>query len=115
MSSKGNLINEKYTKDTMELAMDAGHSDFVAGIVCQSVDVVMNPGLIQLTPGVQLSNTNDELSQQYNSPETVVKDRGADIAVVGRGITTSANASVAAKEYRDQLWAAYCDRIKVDG
>lgn len=112
MSSKGNLINQKYTKDTMELAMDASNNDFIAGIVCQNLGVVTNPGLIQLTPGVQLNNTNDELSQQYNSPETVVKDKGADIAVVGRGITSAANAAVAAKEYRDQLWAAYCDRIK---
>lgn len=112
MSSKGNLINPKYTKDTIELAMDASNNDFIAGIVCQTLGVVTNPGLIQLTPGVQLNNTNDELSQQYNSPETVVKDKGADIAVVGRGITNSANAAAAAKEYRDQLWAAYCDRIK---
>lgn len=115
MSCKGNLINEKYTKDTMELAMDASNSDFIAGIVCQHSGVVTNPGLIQLTPGVQISNTNDELSQQYNTPEMVVKEKGADIAVVGRGITKSANAAVAAKEYRDQLWAAYCDRIKNDG
>lgn len=112
MSSKGNLINQKYTKDTMELAMDASNNDFIAGIVCQNLGVVTNPGLIQLTPGVQLNSTNDELSQQYNSPETVVKDKGADIAVVGRGITSAANAAVAAKEYRDQLWTAYCDRIK---
>lgn len=112
MSSKGNLINDKYTKDTMELALDAVNSDFIAGIVCQTLGVVANPGLIQLTPGVQISNTNDELSQQYNTPEKVVKDKGADVAVVGRGITNSANAAIAAREYRDQLWAAYCDRIK---
>lgn len=114
MSSKGNLINAKYTSDTMELAMDAGNNDFIAGIVCQNLGVITNPGLIQLTPGVQLNHTNDELSQQYNSPEIVVKDRGADIAVVGRGITASANAGVTAKAYRDQLWSAYCDRIKID-
>lgn len=112
MSSKGNLINQKYTKDTIELAMDASNNDFIAGIVCQTLGVVTNPGLIQLTPGVQLNNTNDELSQQYTTPETVMKDKGADIAVVGRGVTGATNAAVAAKEYRDQLWAAYCDRIK---
>lgn len=113
MSSKGNLINPKYTKDTMELAMDGVNSDFIAGIVCQNVGIVTNPGLIQLTPGVQLSHTSDELLQQYNSPEVVVKDKGADIAVVGRGITNSTNAAVTAKQYRDQLWTAYCDRVKV--
>lgn len=114
MSSKGNLINTKYTKDTMELALDDGNDDFIAGIVCQNLGVVTNPGLIQLTPGVQLDQTNDELSQQYNSPETVVRDRGADIAVVGRGITNATNAAATAKEYRDQLWAAYCDRIIIE-
>ncbi|XP_037036768.1 uridine 5'-monophosphate synthase [Bradysia coprophila] len=114
MSSKGNLTSEKYAKDTMELASDVRNSDFIAGIVCQTLGVVTNPGLIQLTPGVQISNTNDELSQQYNSPEKVIQEKGADIAVVGRGITNSANAAVAAKEYRDQLWTAYCDRIKTN-
>ncbi len=111
MSSKGNLINDKYTKDTMELATDASNNDFIAGIVCQTLGLVTSPGLIQLTPGVQINKTNNELLQQYNSPETVIKEKGADVAVVGRGITNAPNAAVAAKQYRDQLWTAYCDRI----
>ncbi|KAJ6634684.1 Uridine 5'-monophosphate synthase [Pseudolycoriella hygida] len=112
MSCRGNLINEKYTKDTMELAMDGSNNDFIAGIVCQNPHVVTNPGLIQLTPGVQISNTSDELSQQYSSPQSAIKEKGADIAVVGRGVTNSPNVAAAAEEYRDQLWSAYCSRIE---
>lgn len=73
---------------------------------------LQNPGLIQLTPGVQLDSKGDDLGQQYDSPESVVLDRGADVAVVGRGITKATDPSIAAKKYRDVLWAAYNKRIE---
>jgi uridine monophosphate synthetase len=88
------------------------HPDFVAGIVCQNPDTVQHPGLLQLTPGVSLDCQNDGLlGQQYNSPEDVVISRGADIAVVGRGITQAADPVQAAQEYRSKLWAAYENRV----
>lgn len=109
MSSEGNLISSDYKEKTMK--MIEAHSDFVAGVVSQSADLVQDPGLIQLTPGVKLEQGGDNLGQKYNTPEYVMKEKGADIAVVGRGIISSKNPGETAKIYRDQLWAAYTERI----
>ena len=97
-------------------------SDFVAGVVSQSASEISSVGLIQLTPGVRVpadhngrekngESNSDGLGQQYNSPHHVVLERGADIAVVGRGITEAESPASAAKLYRDSLWAAYQQRV----
>lgn len=109
MSSEGNLISPEYKEKTMKIAET--HSDYVAGIVGQSADLIQDPGLIQLTPGVKLEEGGDNLGQKYNTPEYVMKEKGADIAVVGRGIISSKNPSEVAKTYRDRLWEAYMARI----
>lgn len=86
----------------------------VAGVVCQSSSLFSDPGLIQMTPGVNLQENikSDTLGQQYNSPEDVIINRGADIAVVGRGILNASKRSDAAKQYRRKLWNAYLQRIE---
>lgn len=108
MSSKGALTTGDYLKSTVSMAEEA--SDLVVGLVCQS-NLSAQPGLLQLTPGVKLSKSDDGLDQQYNNPESVI-DAGADLAVVGRGIT-EANYGVlkATLEYKKQLWNAYKKRI----
>lgn len=109
-SAVGSLIDSNYTKETVKLALE--YSDLVVGLVCQSPLLLDTPGCIQLTPGVQLGTGGDNLGQQYNSPELVVLERGADIAVVGRGITQADNPEVAAEKYKRLLWEAYLKRIK---
>lgn len=110
MSSQGNLITEKYSNETMAIASD--NSDFVSGIVCQSKKLVDNmPGLIQMTPGVNIEEGVDQLGQQYNTPELVVNECGADIGIVGRGIISAKNVEAAAEMYCKQLWQAYLNRI----
>ncbi|GLH08428.1 uncharacterized protein GBIM_13670 [Gryllus bimaculatus] len=108
MSSQGNLNSADYKTAAVKLAMT--HSDFVVGIVCQSSSLVPDPGLIQLTPGVKLDKGSDTLGQQYNSPEHVVLN-GADVAVVGRGITEAQDIIGTAKEFQTRLWEAYEKRI----
>lgn len=110
MSSDGNLISSDYKEKTMKMAET--HADFVAGIVAQSASLIQDPGLIQLTPGVKLEEGGDNLGQTYNTPEYVMNEKGADIAVVGRGIISSKNPAEVAKTYRDRLWEAYMARIK---
>ncbi|KAL7730059.1 hypothetical protein ACLKA6_009345 [Drosophila palustris] len=111
MSSSGNLIDDKYKESSNKIATEGGDVDFVAGIVGQSANCFAFPGLIQLTPGIKIDESVDKLGQQYQSPESAVKERGADIGVVGRGILQANNVQQAAINYRDRLWAAYTERV----
>lgn len=112
-SSAGSLITPSYTDSTMKLIASSPDADFVAGVVCQTKGVVQDAGLLQLTPGCKIDTTTDGLGQQYNTPAFVIKEKGADIAVVGRGILNSNDIRASAQMYRDQLWAAYRERITI--
>ncbi|KAG5898916.1 hypothetical protein JTB14_000161 [Gonioctena quinquepunctata] len=109
-SAAGGLISESYVKDTLKMSEE--YPELVAGIVCQNPLFLKNPGLIQLTPGVQIGTKTDDLGQQYNNPTSIVLEKGADIAVVGRGVTKASDPEVAAEKYKKLLWDAYLQRIK---
>lgn len=107
MSCEGALTKDNYLKSAVSMAEEA--IDLVVGLVCQS-NLFSQPGLLQLTPGVKLSKGGDELGQQYNNPQSVF-GAGADLAVVGRGITEANDKLAAVLEYKKQLWAAYENRM----
>lgn len=79
--------------------------------MCQSYDIFPSPSLLQLTPGVSMSKSEDSLGQRYKDPRNVVFANGADIGVVGRGIYQSSNPAEAAKQHKDALWSAYLERV----
>lgn len=112
MSSEGNLLSKEYSGQTIDMIKD--FSDLVAGIVAQSPNLIDDAGIIQLSPGCKLETSGDNLGQKYNTPEFVINDKGADIAVVGRGIIESKNPVEVAKTYRDRLWAAYENRLNIN-
>lgn len=87
------------------------YKDIVAGFVCQSLDVVASPSLLQLTPGVNIKKTDDTLGQKYQNPSDIILTKGADIAVVGRGIYQDDNPAKAAKSYKEWLWNSYVERV----
>lgn len=109
MSSEGNLISPEYREVTVNMA--SKYPNIITGFVCQNKDTFKDPGLIQLTPGVQLESAKDDLGQVYNSPDKVILDNGADIIVVGRGIIAAKSPEAQAVIYRDTLWKCYLKRV----
>ncbi|MCX6785650.1 MAG: orotidine-5'-phosphate decarboxylase [Candidatus Komeilibacteria bacterium] len=102
MSSKDNLATGEYTKTAVTWAKK--YDDFVIGFIGMK-KLIDDPKFITLTPGVQLAAGQDNLGQQYNTPENAIKN-GSDIIIVGRGIYAAANPQAEAQKYRQAAWSA---------
>jgi len=109
MSSKGNLIDDTYTKKIIEMADN--NSDIILGFISQEA-LKTEHDFLFLTPGVKLTEKSDTLGQQYNSPEYVIGEKKSDIIIVGRGIYQSKDPLNEAEKYRKAAWNAYRKRIE---
>lgn len=109
MSSKGNLATGDYTQANIKLAKE--HSDFVMGFITMR-RLCAEPGLINMTPGVQLKTGTDGMGQQFKTPFSVIAEKGSDVIIVGRGIYKAADPAAAAKQYQQAAWDAYQHRLK---
>ncbi|XP_054716664.1 uncharacterized protein LOC129226096 [Uloborus diversus] len=107
MSTKGNLIDETYTKRIVE--MGERNLDFVMGFISQH-KLIEHDSLLHMCPGVGIHEEYDKLGQQYKSPEKAIED-GADVIIVGRGITQAVDVSKTAIEYKNRAYDAYLKYI----
>jgi len=103
MSSRGTLAKGEYTKTALRWAEK--HSDFVMGFICTR-RLSDNPEFVHMMPGIKISGSGDALGQQYLSPDSAVQ-RGADVLIVGRGITESHDPVGAARQYQQAGYEAY--------
>ena len=104
MSCEGNLITKDYTHSTLQLAEE--YSDCVAGLICQK-GADKPASLLCLTPGVKLSGSGgDGLFQTYTDPSLAVRERGADLLIVGRGILEAPDRVQTAKLYAEAGYSA---------
>lgn len=114
MSSKGTLAAGSYTTAAAEAAQK--HPDFVMGFISIAPSKwpkhLLDQGMIHMTPGVSLSTDSDSLGQQYNTPTSVINERGSDIIIVGRGVIASTDPQRSAEEYKLAGWNAYEAAIK---
>lgn len=110
MSSIGNLATDKYTQTALEWGET--YKDFVMGYISRGIKnnselkKYYNPAMIYMTPGVQLKVGNDNLGQNYLTPDYVINE-GSDIIIVGRGIYQASDPASEAKRYRQAGWDAY--------
>lgn len=116
MSSEGNLLTGAYTEQCVAIARE--HREFVIGFIAQrSLNTEPDDNFITMTPGVSLpppgqqAVTGDGLGQQYNTPESVIFEKGCDVIIVGRGIYKSEDRRTEAERYRVAAWKAYKKRI----
>lgn len=108
MTPEGNLITEEYTRKSVEYAKM--FPDFVAGFIGNGGDVselkklreMCGPDFLICAPGVKLGGGGDSRGQRYTTPEEVIA-AGADVIIVGRGITEAADPLAEAEKYRFEL------------
>lgn len=114
MSSKGNLIDDDYTRQVVKMAI--ANEDFVMGFIGAGAKKVpllagLAPsGFIIMSPGIKIGGGVGKLGQQYTAPETLV-EAGADILIVGSDIYNHDDPLEQAQQYRKVCWDAYQRRI----
>lgn len=108
MSSQGNLFTSAYTQAVVDAANT--YENYVIGFICME-KISNHPGMLHMTPGVNLATKQDNLRQQYQTPEYVILNRLSDIIIVGRDIYRDSNPEKRAQLYRQQGWDAYSQRL----
>lgn len=134
MSSAGNYLTPEYTAAAVELARV--NADFVMGFIAQrALNALEGDNFVTMTPGAKLpppegasggggggdrgaatgggATGGDALGQQYNHPRALVRDRGCDVVIVGRGILAADERGLEAERYRAEAWAGYEERVRM--
>jgi len=104
MSTKNGLIDEHYMKKT---EMQLGLMD---GCVIQKNGMNMFKEKLPTTfsPGISLSNNNDEHNQVYKNP---LKEKVGEFWIIGRGIYLEKNRKEISKKYKELGWSYFLNFI----
>ena len=114
MSSRGNLLSEGYTDETIVTGAASPH---VLGYIgngsspdeISSLRGKVGGGKMIWTPGVNLSAAEGVLGQRYGHPAEAI-GAGADGIIVGSGIHGAADPVAAAAAYAEVSWNALLSR-----
>ena len=98
LSQAGQLIDDTYRHKAYELANQYPKS--IGGIIAQKKPPQCRPGCLTFTPGVHLHAQGDALGQTYRTPQTILKETGSDLIIVGRAIYQAENPALAAAQYQ---------------
>jgi len=109
MSSSDSNTNGDVISKSVAIAKK--YPDFVFGFISQERLVPEEPEFVYCTPGVSLNQSSDDRGQNYNTPAHLIKEKGSDVIIVGRGIISAMDPRAAAHQYREQAWHAYQQRI----
>ena len=113
MSSSDNLLSEDYGKKCVEMYKQCRAKNMdvpPVGFIGQTKMVSDDPNFIQMTPGVSLVSKGDNLGQNYVSIDNAIQERGADVIIVGRGITSCSDANImieTTKKYKNLAWKSF--------
>lgn len=93
MSSNNNLIDQEYTKKTIELANN--NADIVLGFICQEK---LSNNFLHFAPGISNVLDKDTMNQHYTNA-TDALNKGIQFIIVGRSIYTSTDPITSVKSY----------------
>ena len=114
MSSRGNLLDEKYTKAVVELGNE---ENGVLGYIgngsnpdaIRALKQIVGSNRMIWTPGINLAVGDGVAGQRYGHPREAVL-AGSDCLIIGSGIHQSQDRVTAAAEYARISWQALLDR-----
>ena len=114
MSSRGNLLDEKYTKTVVNLGnKEEGVLGYIGNgsdpSAIQALREIVGSNRMIWTPGINLTIGDGVAGQRYGHPREAVL-AGSDCLIVGSGIHQSQDRRVAAAEYARISWQALLDR-----
>lgn len=114
MSSRGNLLTEQYTLETIKTGIGSPHVVGYIGNGSSPEEITLlrqKAGKSQLiwTPGVNIETLEGDLGQRYGHPYDAIK-AGSDGVIVGSGIYGSDDPVSLAKLYAKESWRALVER-----
>ncbi|MDC0851827.1 orotidine-5'-phosphate decarboxylase [Euryarchaeota archaeon] len=114
MSSRGNLLDTEYTRETIVTGKGSPHVLGYIGNGSSAEDVadlrvLVGEAQMIWTPGINLDSAAGKMGQRYGNPRDSIMS-GSDIIIVGSGIHGAKNRATAAKLYAEASWSALLER-----